>query len=483
MMAPGRQPRLPRIARPLFYMFLCALAASGATCGYNPHFQSGITRWASSGQACPGGFSCDVGRGVCVAADGGAADLPSDHAPDVAGGDDSGDNGTATGSGGDSGTGGTGLGGTGGAATGGTSGSGGATGSGGAITDAGDAGEAGCSADIATSPTNCGACGHSCGGGTCDRGACQPSVIPGVLASSIAVDASRLYFTNSTKVLACPKTGCVLQPTQLDDMGSGGYSTWSVVVTNGSLFFMSAPTQAGTEHDDLFMCPLAGCPSPAPILAMARFGVSYLTNAGNDVYWSDTDGTKLTYRRVCQPNAGACDTPVTIVPEGVNLGLLGARSDEFYFVDALGLQKCPYAGCPGTTAAATGATVLTSLVPTAVVVFGNLIYMQFGDDMHTLNGAIRTCTPGDCDAHVPRNFIANREAIRGLTVDANGVYWMEQTTLYSCPLTGCLGGAKTLATGVTRTFNSALSTRPIVTDDAFVYWINDDAGVVKRIAK
>ena len=52
-----------------------------------------------------------------------------------------------------------------------------------------------------------------------------------------------------------------------------------------------------------------------------------------------------------------------------------------------------------------------------------------------------------------------------------------------CTANGCLGGAKPLATSVTHTFNSALATRPIVTDDAFVYWLNDDAGVVKAIAK
>ncbi len=284
-------------------------------------------------------------------------------------------------------------------------------------------------------------------------------------------------------MLACPKTGCVLQPTQLDDMGINGYSTWSVVVTNGTLFFMSAPTQAGTEHDDLFICPLTGCPAPPTILAAARFGVSYLTNAGNDVYWSDQDA-KRTYRRACQPNAGPCDIGApTIIPEGIDLRLLAARADEFYFVDALGLQKCPYAGCPGTVATATGATPLSPLIPTGVLYFGGLIYMQFGDAMHTLNGAIRTCTPGDCDAHVAKNFIANRDVVRGLTVDKDGVYWMESTTLFSCPRSGCVGGPKTLATGVARTFNTALSAQLIVTDDAFVYWINDDAGVVKRIAK
>jgi hypothetical protein len=298
-----------------------------------------------------------------------------------------------------------------------------------------------------------------------------------------------MYFTQGKKVLRCAKTGCGgLTPVQIDDMGATGYDTWSVNVTNGTVFFMSAPTQAGTEHDDLFYCPLAGCPSPAPILASARYMVNYLWNVGNDVYHSDAD-LKRTYRRVCQPNGGACDAAMTtIIPEGVDLRLLAASANEFYFVDALGLQKCPYAGCPGTTATATGATLLlgpqgAGLVPTLVFYFNGLIYMQFGDANHTLSGAIKTCTPADCDNHVAKTIIQGRNPLVGLTVDAQGEYWIEDNVLYMCTANGCLGGAKTLATGVTRLFNTALSTRPIVTDDAFIYWLNDDAGVVKAIAK
>ncbi|HEY2903142.1 MAG TPA: hypothetical protein VGL59_21345 [Polyangia bacterium] len=470
MPAPARRSRAARAPR--LAVFLAVLGALAVGCGYNPHFQSGITKCATSGQPCPSGFTCDSKAGVCVADDGGVVDAPVDE---PTGGPDTGDN-DSSGSGDEGPP----------DAAGGSGGTIDASADAADTSDAGapvDSNDAACTADIATSPTNCGACGHSCGGGLCDRGVCQPYVLPGVAAaSSIAVDASLIYFTSGTKVSACPKSGCVLQPTQLDDMGNGGYDTWSVVVTNGSLFFMSAPTQPGTEHDDLFMCPLTGCPAPAPTIATARFGVGYETNAGNDVYWSDQDAKK-TYRRACLPNAGTCDVTVTIIPEGLDQRALAARSDEFYFVDALGLQECPYAGCSGTLPTATGATLLTALIPTAVIYFNGLIYMQFGDQQHTLNGAIRTCTPGDCDAHTPKNFIINHDVIDGLAVDANGVYWMEDMNLYSCPLTGCVGGAKKLASNITGPSNSGLSAHLIVTDDAFVYWIDDVAGTVKRIAK
>jgi len=446
-----------------------------AGCSYSPHFVSGVTGCADSPPLCPSGYTCDLATGRCVTgtSDAGAMDAPGDQS-----------------SGGTGGMGGGAGGGTGGAG-GNRDGGGGdaaadaphdtaAGGAGGMTADAGSDGA--CTADIATSPDNCGACGHSCGGGICDRGVCQPMVLPGIsAASSISVDATRIYYSSSTKLLACPKSGCVLQPTQLDDMGATGYSIWSISITNGSAFFMSAPTQAGTEHDDLFMCSLTGCPSPAPTIATARYGVSYLTNSGNDVYWADSD-IRTTSRRTCMPNAGACDTPVTILSEAIALHAFAARADEFYFADAMGVQKCPWAGCPGTPPVPTP-TPLTPLLPTALVYYGGKLYMQFGDAMHTLNGAIRTCDPVDCTAHTPATFVANRDPISGLNVDADGVYWMEDGTLYSCPLAGCVGGAKTVATGITRVPNQNLDNHLVVTDNAFIYWINDDLGTLKRIAK
>lgn len=54
----------------------------------------------------------------------------------------------------------------------------------------------GCETDLSKDAENCGACGHSCLGGKCNAGKCQPFQLASVsVPSGIAVDATHVYFT------------------------------------------------------------------------------------------------------------------------------------------------------------------------------------------------------------------------------------------------------------------------------------------------
>src|SRR4051812_11627234 len=69
--------------------------------------------------------------------------------------------------------------------------------------------------DVATSGTNCGKCGHDCGGATCTAGACQPGIVVDTLAYPVFdVDATNVYFNKGSQsqfdLESCPSSGCKL---------------------------------------------------------------------------------------------------------------------------------------------------------------------------------------------------------------------------------------------------------------------------------
>jgi hypothetical protein len=334
--------------------------------------------------------------------------------------------------------------------------------------------------DVASAQQSCGACGHSCGGGACNRGVCQPEVLTGAgdMGTSVGVDANDIFFSTDTRVLACPKTGCVLAPRQIASMSK---DTSSVLVANGSVFFISAPAQT-TTRPTLYICPPAGCPSPVPNVSGFSFsGPSSIAFFGDDVYWLDPDGG--VQRNTCAPNGGACTGQLNVGPRGFKA--LSASDSEIFFADSMadgnGLAKCPRDGCPAAPAAPT--KLVATIAPTATGFFGGLVYYQIPGMQDNRTGLIRTCAPTDCSGGNPSNFISGRESPTGMIIDASGVYWIEGVTpgmlaIAGCSLPSCAGGARVLATGVTAT--------ALALDDGFVYWANTNnatPGPIMRVAK
>jgi hypothetical protein len=113
--------------------------------------------------------------------------------------------------------------------------------------------------DTSTDPSNCGTCGHSCLGGGCSNGACQPFVFArGVdRVTNLAMDASAIYaaFWRATpRPLGCSNEAWVsrfdratnAQTTVVPCGTVDETNLWTVNVTNGAVYWNDTtdPTNA-----------------------------------------------------------------------------------------------------------------------------------------------------------------------------------------------------------------------------------------------
>lgn len=414
---------------------------------------------------------------------------------DVADGGVSGSGGGAGASGGASGSGGT----SGTSGAGGTSGSGGTAGASGSAGGGGSAGATvaceggaviecgGTCVNIATDGANCGKCGHDCGGGICDKGVCQPVVVVDSLTKPVFdVDAAQLYYGDSAgnTIAACPKGGCVLQPTQLASVGAvyAPDARGILLVSGGELAFLADPA-SHSSRPSFFVCDINGCPAdPASVV----YGYSYVATdyalSGGDAYWGFYKGVD---HSSCVGNT--CTTSETIFSFGTAVDDLALSADgtNVYFVSPAGattttgnaLESCPASGaCSAPTVLYGSAAGLTQ-----TVTVGNTIYMLFpGSQGGYPNGSIQSCpTTGTC---TPTTLLSKLPHPTVMAVDKDGIYWFNfdppangaASQIAMCPLSGCTSGPRMLAANQT-------GTTALHTDDKFVYWATDTQ--ILRVAK
>lgn len=109
--------------------------------------------------------------------------------------------------------------------------------------------EPGCEVDPLNDPAHCGACGHSCGGGACLDGVCQPVKLADVLdPGCLALDEAHVYVPDAAtgEVLRVPKTPGA--PVVL--AAQGGQPRW-VAVRDGWVYWTAPP-------EGLWRVPAAG---------------------------------------------------------------------------------------------------------------------------------------------------------------------------------------------------------------------------------
>ena len=338
----------------------------------------------------------------------------------------------------------------------------------------GDGGDASVNCgDTQTSSTNCGACGHSCQGGSCIGGVCQPVVFAS-MSQGLAIDALALDDTNvyvgSDLVYACPRSGCgsgfqaitslvYKQPGQQNIVGIAPFSqngsSWMVYVNYGTI--------PGGGYGFAGKCPVGGCldAGSGHIFDMNGassafvFGQTGYALGGTLIRQFPLDGGAPTtfaamssplsvsavdsmgHVAFCAPGQGvyACDTsscasPTLLSPATTVAFSIAIYNGTVYWSDAATglIDSCALTGC-GNTPAHLFTTSPGAIGDIAVDANGRLFFaVNYAGSMAASNvGLIETCLVGSCSS--PATLATNRNYPWHLVAGATVLYWSEGTQI------------------------------------------------------
>lgn len=347
-----------------------------------------------------------------------------------------------------------------------------------------------CNADLQTDVNNCGRCAHSCGGGACTVGVCQPLELVTVAQSPplffIAVSPQHVFasarvrtFDQRSGVWRTPKNGGAAEL-----YANLRYAEAMAVLGNKLYFIVSEDAENGADrHGGFYSCALNEPAPCTPTLIAAADNPNGLTVDKGAVYYGDSDPMKGLMQYT--PAGGA---PTLFRP--------GYGSLASYFIDgaavfysvtftsspyrAAVLEVFPDAGFAErysyTSATADDGQLIGS--PDA------LLFTAY-DFSNTTGGIVRRIPRAAGVAPCDLGGSGNKRPY-GIHADGARVYWTNQGvgaappytggSVVSCPAAGCCAVPETLWTG------DGQPTAMAGDADA-IYWVNQSKGSIWKVAK
>jgi hypothetical protein len=316
--------------------------------------------------------------------------------------------------------------------------------------------DGGC-ADLTSDGQNCGACGHSCFGGTCDAGRCLPEVLAVGNPVSFAVDATNLYWADGRygTILSCPLDGCPDAGPQTLYAGVGGYSPFvgGIAVQGGRVLFIEQNTSNSSSPANLYSCPSTGCEA-SPAVEATQTGMAVVADS-NDVYWAAPAGVLDCPVAGCATGGG----PTTLVsigsgevaPSPWDLAVGGGFVYFTNFGGGVGSCGLSSGGCSCPPFA--GGCMLGSLSeipdtpPTALALGASSVYWTLASANDVV--AVPFAPP---DAGVPSaGLFATVESPGDIAVDSENVYFTTTQgsgAIYKCAVGGCNQTPTVFASGL-----------------------------------
>ena len=282
-----------------------------------------------------------------------------------------------------------------------------------------------------TDPLNCGACGHSCQGGACLLGVCQPfTIASGVDISNedLAVTGGTVFWAALHGVMDVSVNGGTTHT-----FYNGGMNSYpgSIVADNSNVYWVDG------GFGTVVQSPIVSGGSTLITLAHGYnpYNGGGLAIDSTYAYWTDVN-----LNEVLRSTLGTAGTPI----------VLSTNSSQSPTI----ATTCP--ALPGTCDAA---------------------------DVYWTNGNLMSLTlTNGSPAGAPGALVPGPEVIEGIVTDSQNVYWFSNVggmpgayeyNLYDVPLAG--GTVVTLAT-------QQNGTHSIMTDGTYLYWTNASPNVVPPVS-
>jgi sugar lactone lactonase YvrE len=305
----------------------------------------------------------------------------------------------------------------------------------------------GCEISTASNPAHCGACGHSCQGGSCLNGACQPvALVTGQQNPwSIAVDGQFVYWDNrvaSGAVLKVPLTG-------------GGFLTLAAEQPEPEGLALDAQYVYWANFAGGTIMRLALAGGVPTVVASGQSGPAGITAWGGTVFWTNWNGNsvmRVVPGNAPSPLATGQSSPHRIATDGSSVWWTNWAGNTVRRVDALG---------------GTAVTVASSGQPLGVTLDSGWVYWTDASSILRApieGGPVTTLATG-------------QDHPSGIVVDADNVY-------FTCHAPG--GSVRrVLKTGGPVITLAAAQNLPVylATDATSLYWTNSGSGTVMKLAK